>query len=211
MGHPSKKLEAKDLKKVLALGMLGLLVAFAAALATSATFSDYNASRSVHWTIVTDDTELIDLNPLQPYAYINNGGVLVIDFSANNPKYPGYGDGISPSSEYNFDEVFEVSNDLWEDTTIVVRITSNLSNIEFYGHEGGVYAVDGGAEATASDSARTDVCFILNRGEAKKIGIDLSANGDSPDDIWNAKMTIKAYRLGTEPPELPAGCHGGGS
>ena len=58
--HPSKKLEAKDLKKVLALGMLGLLVAFAAALATSATFSDYNASRSVHWTIVTDDTELID-------------------------------------------------------------------------------------------------------------------------------------------------------
>ena len=189
------------MKKLLALGMLGLLVAFAAALATSATFSDYNASRSVHWTIVTDDTELIDLTPLQPYAYINDGGVLVIDFSANNQNYPGYGDGISPSSEYNFDEVFEVSNDLWEDTTIVVRITSNLSNIEFYGHEGGVYAVSG-APATASDSASDEVCFILNRGDAKKIGIDLSANGDSPGDIWNAKMTVEAYRLGTEPADL---------
>jgi len=210
MGHPSKKLEAKDLKKVLALGMLGLLVAFAAALATSATFSDYNASRSVHWTIVADDVELIDLTPVQPYAYINETtGKLVIDFSSSNPNYPGYGDGISPASEYNFDEVFNVSNHLWEDVSIVVVINSSLSSVEFYG-QGGVYSLTG-TPATASNSAAQVVCLVLNPGEAKSIGIDLSADGDSPNDVWNAKMTIKAYRLGTEPQELPSGCHGGGS
>ena len=35
------------------------------------TFSDYNASRSVHWKIVADDDELIDLEPVQPYAYLD--------------------------------------------------------------------------------------------------------------------------------------------
>ncbi|MBO8175763.1 MAG: DUF1102 domain-containing protein [Thermococcus sp.] len=197
----------KKVKK-LALGIFGLLVAFGLVLGAGANFSDYNASRSVHWTIVTDDTELIDLTPLQPYAYINDGGVLVIDFSANNPNWPGqgYGTGISPASEYNFDEVFEVSNDLWENMTIVVRITSSNTHVEFYGHEGGVHEVSDGSLATASDSADEDVCFVLGPGEAKKIGIDLSANGDSPGDVWEETMTIKAYRLGTEPQELLGKC-----
>ncbi len=200
-------MEMKKVKK-LALGILGLLVAFGLVLGAGANFSDYNASRSIHWEIVSDDAELIDLTPLQPYAYINEGGVLVIDFSADNPNWPGegYGTGISPASEYNFDEVFEVSNDLWENMTIVVRITSSNTHVEFYGHEGGVYAVDGGAMAKASDSARDDVCFVLGPGETKKIGIDLSANGDSPGDVWEETMTIKAYRLGTEPAELQGIC-----
>ena len=197
------------MKKVLALGMLGLLLAFAVALGTSATFSDYDASRSVHWTIVADDVELIDLTPVQPYAYINETtGKLVIDFSSSNPNYPGYGDGISPASEYNFDEVFNVSNHLWEDVSIVVVINSSLSSVEFYGHQGGVYRLTG-TPATASDSAAQVVCLILNPGDAKSIGIDLSANGDHPGNDWNGKMTIKAYRLDTTPQELPSECGGG--
>ncbi len=189
------------------LGILGAMVALSLIIGASATFSDYNASRSVHWKIVTDDTELIDLCPIQPYAYIDTAtGELVLDFSPNNPNYPGYGDGISPSSEYNFDEVFNVSNHLWEDVPIVVRITSSNTHVEFYSADGGVYAVDTGTLATASDSARDDVCFVLQPGEAKKIGVDLSANGDSPGDVWNEKMTIKAYRLGTEPAELVGKC-----
>lgn len=188
----------------MALGIFGLLVAAGLVLGVGANFSDYNASRSVHWDIVADDNELIDLTPIQPYAYINDGGVLVVDFSVNNPKYPGegYGMGISPASEYNFDEVFEVSNDLWEEFPIVVRIRSSNTHVEFYGHEGGVFSVYDGEEATASDSARDDVCFVVAPGDAVKIGIDLSANGDSPGDVWEESMHIEAYRLGTEPPEL---------
>lgn len=189
--------------KKLPLGILGAMVALSLIIGASATFSDYNASRSVHWNITTDDTELIDLSPIQPYAYIDtNTGELVLDFSPNNPNYPGYGDGISPSSEYNFDEVFNVSNHLWEDVTIVVRITSSETHVEFYSKDGGVYDVVKGTPATASDSARNDVCFVLQPGQSKKIGVDLSTNGDSPGDVWNVKMTIKAYRLGTEPSEL---------
>ncbi len=184
------------------MGILGALVALSLLIGVGATFSDYNASRSVHWKITTDDAELIDLTPIQPYAYISENGELVLDFSPSNPNYPGYGDGISPSSEYNFDEVFKVSNDLWENVTIVVRITSSSANVEFYSRDGGVYSVDDGTLATSSDSARKDVCFVLTPGSEKKIGVDLSADGDSPGDIWNVKMTIKAYRLGTQPAEL---------
>ena len=183
-------------------GLLGMIATLAIVLGVGANFSDYNADRSVHWTVVTDDTEIIDLTPIQPYAYIGDDGILVVDFSPNNPNYPGYGDGISPASEYNFDEVFEVSNDLWEQFPIVVRVTSNNTNVEFYGHEGGVFAVDGGQAATASDSARDDVCFVVQPGQSVKIGMDLSANGDSPGDIWNVSMKVKAYRAGTEPAEL---------
>ncbi len=183
-------------------GLLGMIATLAIVLGVGANFSDYNADRSVHWTVVTDDTEIIDLTPIQPYAYIGDDGILVVDFSPNNPNYPGYGDGISPASEYNFDEVFEVSNDLWEQFPIVVRVTSNNTHVEFYGHEGGVFAVDGGQAATASDSARDDVCFVVQPGQSVKIGMDLSANGDSPGDIWNVSMKVKAYRAGTEPAEL---------
>ncbi len=184
-------------------GMLGAIVALSLLMGASATFSDYNADRSIHWKIVTDDAELIDLKPVQPYAYIDTAtGELVLDFSADNPNYPGYGNGISPSSEYNFDEVFNVSNHLWENMTIVVRITSSNTSVEFYSADGGVYSVDDGKIAWNSDTARDDVCFVLTAGEEKSIGVDLSADGDSPGDVWNEKMTIKAYRLGTEPAEL---------
>jgi len=210
--HPSKKLEAKDLKKVLALGMLGLLVAFAAALATSATFRDYNASRSVHWSIVPDDDEFIDLNPLQPYAYINQTtGMLVIDFSANNPNYPGYGMGISPASEYNFDEVFEVSNDLWENTPIVVLVSSSDPKIDLYGESPLVFKVPyNGDESLAedSDSAVGEICFVVQPGDAVWVGIDLEADGDDPGTFWNETITVKAWRLGTEPADL-SHCGGG--
>lgn len=95
------------------IGILGAMVALSLMIGVSATFSDYNADRSVHWKITTDDAELIDLKPIQPYAYIASNGELVVDFSLSNPNYPGYGKGISPASEYNFNEVFAVSNHLW--------------------------------------------------------------------------------------------------
>ncbi|MET1124626.1 MAG: DUF1102 domain-containing protein [Archaeoglobaceae archaeon] len=184
--------------------IVGVLVVASLLIGSGATFSDYNASRSVHWNITTDDAELIDLKPIQPYAYIDDRGELVLDFSPSNPNFPGYGYGISPASEYNFDEVFAVSNHLWENVAIVVRITSSIASIEFYG--GGVHSVEDGSLATASDSAAQDVCFVLDHNAEKSIGVDLSADGDSPEDVWYGSMTIKAYRFGEEPSELTNKC-----
>ncbi|AFK22209.1 DUF1102 domain-containing protein [Pyrococcus sp. ST04] len=190
------------------IAILGLLAVFGLVLGAGANFRDYNASRSVHWDIVSDDTELIDLVALQPYAYINTTtGKLVIDFSPSNPNYPGYGNGISPAAEYNFDEVFGVSNHLWEeDMDIVVEIKSTNSHVELYGADGDVYSAYDGTLASASDSARDWVCFVVSHGQTVKIGVDLSANGDSPGDFWTGSLEIKAYRLGTEPAELAGKC-----
>ncbi|ASJ10394.1 hypothetical protein A3L12_03300 [Thermococcus sp. P6] len=101
--------------------IIGLLVAVTA---SSAHFAYFTADRGVHIEVVPDDNELIDLRPMQPYAYITDNGMLVIDLSQNNPNYQdGFGEGISPNSTYVFREVLGVSNDLWEGTPICMHIT----------------------------------------------------------------------------------------
>jgi len=209
-----KKLEAKDLKKVLALGMLGLLLAFAVALGTSATFRDFEVSRSTHIDVVADDNELIDLRPGQPYAYINDDGKLVIEISKNNPNWPGnpeseyydpnwtenMGIGISPESNYNFDHVFYVSNHLWEDVNITVRITGTPNEIEFFHPEGKIYTIPNGETPTESDKAFYDVCFVLEPGS--ELGISMEFTGGALG--WqNSTITIKAW------PESEKPCPGG--
>jgi hypothetical protein len=94
-------------------GILLLIVGLALAVGAGANFRYYQADRTITVNITTDDNELIDLDPVQPYAYLNNGK-LTIEISPNNPNYPGYGDGMSHNTTYVFEEMFNVSNDLWE-------------------------------------------------------------------------------------------------
>lgn len=200
-------MEAKKLRKNIALGIFGLFVAFGLVFGAGANFRDYNADRSVHWDIVTDDTELIDLTPVQPYAYINDEGVLVVDISPNNPHYPGYGDGLSPNSEYNFDEVFNVSNDLWEeDMAIVVRITNQNTAIQFYGADHDIHDSATGAVVYASDMAKNDVCFVVGPGDAVSVGMDFTVGNNAINTTESSMIHIQAYRLGTEPAELSGKC-----
>ncbi|NJF26164.1 DUF1102 domain-containing protein [Thermococcus sp. Bubb.Bath] len=195
------------MRKNIALGIFGLLVAFGLVLGAGANFRDYKVQRSAHWDIVTDDNELIDLTPVQPYAYINDGGVLVVDISPNNPNYPGYGMGLSPNSEYNFDEVFNVSNDLWEQNmSIVVRITSDNSDIQFYGADGDIYESTTGDIADKSDHAVNDVCFVVNNGDAVSVGMDFTVGNDPVNTTQSAAVHIEAYRLGTEPADIAGNC-----
>ncbi len=95
------------------IGLVLLLVGMMLAVGAGANFRYYEAERDVTVAIVADDSELIDLTPLQPYVYLNNGK-LTVEISDNHPDYPGHGAGMSPNTTYVFEEMFEVSNDLWE-------------------------------------------------------------------------------------------------
>ncbi|NJE77226.1 DUF1102 domain-containing protein [Thermococcus sp. ES12] len=165
--------------------MIGLLVAVAA---SSAHFAYFEADRNVHIAVVPDDNELIDLRPLQPYAYISDNGMLVIDLSQNNPKWwelvneeftPGK--GVSPNSTYVFEEVFGVSNDLWEGTPICMHIT---------------YSGDGGVRFFVGDytgqEGETTLDVTIMPGEVVKIGMILDSTDLEEGDAIDGQLQFYA-------------------
>ncbi len=186
------------------MGMLLLSAAVLVVLGIGADFSDYTAQRSVHITIVADDQEFINLEPMQPYAYINRDGMLVIDFSENNPNYVGGGKGISPKSEYNFDKVFGVSNDLWSNDSeygnIIVTIRSDNSNVELYCKNNPANPTGNicysnrinGIVAYNSDTAAISIVFCLAPGEVKEIGMDLTGPTSVSTAWLNGTLSIHA-------------------
>ncbi len=109
--------------------MIGMLLAVGA----GANFRYYSADRSASFDVVSDDNELIDLTALQPYVSYD-AGKLYVDISQYNPNYPtGGGTGMSPNTTYVFEEMFEVSNELWENNQtnypICVTITSQHDGV----------------------------------------------------------------------------------
>jgi len=109
--------------------MVGMLLAVGA----GANFRYYSADRSASFNVVADDNELIDLTALQPYVTYD-AGKLYVDISEYNPNHPDWGgNGMSPNTTYVFEEMFQVSNELWEnngtDYPICVDIKSNQDNV----------------------------------------------------------------------------------
>jgi len=186
------------------IGILLLSAAVLVVLGIGADFSDYTAQRSVHIAIVADDQEFINLEPMQPYAYINSDGLLVIDFSENNPNYVGGGKGISPKSEYNFDRVFGVSNDLWSNDSeygnIIVTISSDNPSVELYCKDNPANPTGnicysnqiGGMVAYNSDTAAGSIVFCLTPGEVKEIGMDLTGPTSVATPWLNGTLSIHA-------------------
>ena len=170
--------------------MLLLVAAVLMTLGIGADFREYNADRSAHVAVVADDQEFIDLTPNQPYAYIGEDGKLYIDFSENNPNYqneslnPGWwGKGVSPSSEYAFDCVFNVSNDLWDNVRINVTITVDGEGMSIY--------------TTDPDDAHSRVNFILDPGDEQCVGILISAaSNDYPCTWFNGTIKLTAEPWG---------------
>ncbi len=109
--------------------MIGMLLAVGA----GANFRYYSADRSASFQVVSDDNELIDLTALQPYVTYD-AGKLYVDISQYNPNHPeGGGNGMSPNTTYVFEEMFQVSNHLWENNQtnypICVKIKSDHDNV----------------------------------------------------------------------------------
>ncbi|ASJ08440.1 hypothetical protein A3L11_04000 [Thermococcus siculi] len=169
------------MKKVIGLFVLiaGLLIAVTA---SSANFAYFEADRNVHIQIVPDDNELIDLRPIQPYAYITDNGMLVVDMSHNNPNWEtGYGEGVSPNSTYVFEEVFGVSNDLWEQTPICMHITySGADEVTFF--EGDYTGQPG----------ETTLDVTVMPGDVVKIGMIINTDGISAPDALDGQIQFYA-------------------
>ncbi|NJE09195.1 DUF1102 domain-containing protein [Thermococcus sp. M39] len=109
------------------IGLALLLVGMMLAVGAGANFRYYEADRDIIVAIVADDNELIDLTPVQPYARLSNGK-LYIDISEYNPNKPEWGGlGLSPNTTYVFEEMFNVSNDLWENNQTDFPICVTLS------------------------------------------------------------------------------------
>ncbi len=149
-------------------GILLLIIGLALAVGAGANFRYYKADRTITVNITSDDNELIDLDPVQPYAYLNNGK-LTIEISPNNPNYPGYGNGMSHNTIYVFEEMFNVSNDLWEnnesDFPICVTISVPLnSGVKIFA---GNYNNDG--TATIANPG-TQIQFTVEHGQPVPVG-----------------------------------------
>ncbi len=171
--------------------MMGLLVAVAA---SSAHFAYFQADRGVHIQVVPDDNELIDLRPMQPYAYINDNGMLLVDFSHNNLNYQeGFGEGVSPNSTYVFEEVFGISNDLWEGTPpICMHLTYSGSA---YGDEVGLFVGN-----YTGQPGETSLDVTVMPGDVVPIGMILNSTDLEAGDSINGQVQLYAVPGGPARP-----------
>lgn len=169
------------MKKILGIFMLiaGIVIAVTA---SSATFAYFEADREVHLAIVPDDLELIDLVPLQPYAYINSNGMLVVDLSEYNGNWQdGFGKGVSPDSIYAFEEVFGVSNHLWEED-MDICVTVSYSGGEGVSFFTGNYIGEGYDTLT----------FTVPHGDVVPVGMIIDSTGLANGTSINGNLEITA-------------------
>jgi len=172
------------MKKILGIFMLiaGIVIAVGA---SSANFAYFEANRTIHVAVVPDDSEFIDLKPMQDYAYIDDDGTLVVDLSTGNGNWKeGLGKGVSPDSLYVFEEVFGVSNDLWEKMPICVHIQ--------YTQEGNGTILFFTGDYTGQAGA-TELVFTVDPGKVVRVGMIVNSADMVNGDVFDGKISITAY------------------
>ncbi len=128
-------------------------------------------------TIVEDVVGGIILTSNSVYATTDDNN-LTIEISVNNPNYPGYGEGLSPSSTYRFDDALTIENNVSKTgmEVVCVRIQSNDENLKFYTED-----------TTPSDT----VSITLRENESKSVGIEI--NSTSGLGMEEGRYTIYVY------------------
>jgi len=161
--------------------MVGMLLAVGA----GANFRYYSADRQASFTVVSDDNELIDLTALQPYVTYD-AGKLYVDISKYNPNHPDYGGaGMSPNTTYVFEEMFEVSNELWENNNtnykICVTITTGNDHVL-------IFAGDYGNEIAGPAH---NIKFTVEHGSPVKVGMIFNNTNVSVGE-YQFQMNVEA-------------------
>ncbi|ASJ08439.1 hypothetical protein A3L11_03995 [Thermococcus siculi] len=130
----------------------------------------------------TEDGEVLSIDePIPPYSYQNDDGVLVVDISQDSPFYPGEGEGLSVNSTYVFDGVFSIENNQSETgyEEICVRISSDFPNMGFF-----VGSFNGNWEEVIEVTLAAD--------ESVDVGMRVNTTGLELGDYWN-EITIEAW------------------
>lgn len=117
-------------------GLVLLMVGMFLVVGVGVNFRYYFVDRIVSFDVVFDDNEFIDLIVFQFYV-IYDVGKFYVDISEYNLNYFDWGGmGMSLNIIYVFEEMFEVSNDFWENNQInyliCVIIKSNYDNVLFF-------------------------------------------------------------------------------
>lgn len=118
----------------------------------------------VSYALEVEDGGITIETPLPPYAFLYHGSNLTIEISADNPSYPGYGEGLSGDALYKFGGVMLVENNVTQTQAdvICVIITSQMQGLKFY------YS-----NQTPSES----ISFSLNAYENVTIGVQMNTTG----------------------------------
>ncbi len=177
-------------------GIALLLLGLALTIGAGANFRYYEADRTVTVAIVADDDEFVDLEPLQPYAVLSNGKLL-IDISEYNSNYPGYGSGMSHNTTYVFEEMFNVSNDLWEnnDTDFPICVHIKLDGDE------GIQAFAGDYDSPTAGPGTT-ISFTVYHGSPVSVGLVFDNTCQELGD-HRVQMSISASAGACLPPPPP--------
>lgn len=165
----------------LAILMIGMLLAVGA----GANFRYYSADRQASFDVVSDDNELIDLTALQPYVTYD-AGKLYVDISQYNPNHPdGGGAGMSPNTTYVFEEMFQVSNELWEnnETNYPICVTIKTE------HEG--VTIFAGTYEDPIAGPSNNIQFTVEHGDPIPVGIIFN-NYNSTEGSYQFQMSIEA-------------------
>ncbi|WP_297436484.1 DUF1102 domain-containing protein [Thermococcus sp.] len=166
----------------LALLMVGMLLAVGA----GANFRYYSADRQASFDVVADDNELIDLTALQPYVTYD-AGKLYVDITQYNPNYPeGAGQGMSPNTTYVFEEMFEVSNELWENNQTEYPICVDIKT----NHEGVLLFAGNYTNPIAGPANNLE--FTVYHGNPVPIGM-IFDNTNATLGNYQFQMSIEAH------------------
>jgi hypothetical protein len=162
--------------------MIGMLLAVGA----GANFRYYSAERQASFDVVSDDNELIDLTALQPYVTYD-AGKLYVDITQYNLNRPeGGGKGMSPNTTYVFEEMFEVSNELWEnnqtDYPICVKIKTEHDGVTIFA----------GNYTNPIAGPASNIQFTVYHGNPVPIGM-IFDNTNSTLGSYQFQMSIEAH------------------
>ena len=161
--------------------MVGMLLAVGA----GANFRYYSADRQASFDVVSDDNELIDLTALQPYVTYD-AGKMYVDISQYNPNHPtGGGMGMSPNTTYVFEEMFQVSNELWEnnETNYPICVTIKTQHDDVL-----IFA---GTYDNPIAGPGHNIQFTVEHGDPIPVGI-IFDNTNSPIGSNQFQMSIEA-------------------
>jgi len=156
--------------------LFALLAIFAAIGLVTATgaFTSVSAQRTVSVDIAGDSAALVGIQSTSQYAYENNGQFL-IDFSGNNPNFPGGAEGVNPNATTRVDYLFNVTNN--GDTTIDIDFIENSQYISLYN------------SSTPSNGANVTG---ISSGSTIAVGIEVDTTNLNEGQGFNTTLTIEA-------------------